>query len=169
MKYACARGVKLTHFHQLSLPNTFLLIKKNHTANNYNYKYMYSIYTAKNVCYMYSINISANHESFELKKVTENNMTLPIAIEPGLQHCSSGHLDHWSRDIWPTHPLPHSQILMPCCWILWPCWTDPGQKTHVQLCLLEFKHNILIKTKVTLHCQVKYKSFCYVPNTFHKL
>lgn len=130
---------------------------------------MYSIYTAKNVCYMYSINISANHESFELKKVTENNMTLPIAIEPGLQHCSSGHLDHWSRDIWPRHPLPHSQILMPCCWILWPCWTDPGQKTHVQLCLLEFKHNILIKTKVTLHYQVKYKSFCYVPNTFHKL
>lgn len=60
---------------------------------------MYSIYTAKNLCYKYSINISANHESFELKKVTENKMTLPIAIEPGLQHCSSGHLDHWSRDI----------------------------------------------------------------------
>lgn len=108
---------------------------------------------------MYSINISANYKSIELKNETENNMTLPITIEQGLQHCSSGHLDHWSWDIWPRHPLLHSQILTPCCWILWPCWTDPGQKTHVQLCLLEFEHNILFKIKVKLYYQVKYKSF----------
>lgn len=57
---------------------------------------MYPIYSAKHSCFMYSINISANYKSIELKNETENNMTLPITIEQGLQHCSSGHLDRWS-------------------------------------------------------------------------
>lgn len=142
--------VSNTHFHQLPNLNTFLLDKKIILLTT---KITSIQSILLNIHAMYLINISANYKSIELKNETENNVTLPITIEQGLQHCSSGHLDRWSWDIWPRHPLPHSQILTPCCWILWPCWTNPGQKTHVQLCLLEFKHNILIKTKV------RYKNF----------